>query len=424
MDDNLNFNAQIINGSIYRSKKCQLTSIIRDEKHIAILFDATLKTHNIVIHTYQFLRLWILYKYKNNVDIPIITEDIIGLAFSALTERGNQGKKPTGDKLKLLNELKNFYENEYKKLNYEKKINSNLLGQILSDMATDILTNIENNIKLNFFGYVKRFVNSSFKKQHNDILDNCQKGEKIKIRKQLNKDLYDIKEDLFNCTLKSDNKYHDWINNNRKHILPSEYKNSYEFDIDNNPQRYLKHMIYMCLEIEKIGTKSFQFFPLRTNLIPKYIPIDTVTLINLFIKKPKKAKKLGKKENIKDEILVQLPAIEPAIEPANQLPKTETKRDLLMHVGDNEYPMWNRFFKLDENKKSKNYNIFKGEKNYSFDYKITTDCFSASVQLIRTDQIEVNKQKNQNIKNARNATVIRRTGMSEQEKDADRDKIS
>ncbi len=34
-------------------------------------------------------------------------------------------------------------------------------------------------------------------------------------------------------------------------------------------------MIYMCLEIEKIGTKSFQFFPLRTDIAPKYIPIDT-----------------------------------------------------------------------------------------------------------------------------------------------------
>ena len=34
-------------------------------------------------------------------------------------------------------------------------------------------------------------------------------------------------------------------------------------------------MIYMCLEIEKIGTASYQFFPLRTDIIPKYIPIDT-----------------------------------------------------------------------------------------------------------------------------------------------------
>jgi len=39
-------------------------------------------------------------------------------------------------------------------------------------------------------------------------------------------------------------------------------------------------MIYMCLEIEKFETKSFQFFPLRTNIKPHYIPIDTKSIWN------------------------------------------------------------------------------------------------------------------------------------------------
>ena len=46
-------------------------------------------------------------------------------------------------------------------------------------------------------------------------------------------------------------------------------------------------MIYMCLEIEKIGTKSFQFFPLRTDITPKFIPIDTKSIIELFINEDK-----------------------------------------------------------------------------------------------------------------------------------------
>ena len=43
----------------------------------------------------------------------------------------------------------------------------------------------------------------------------------------------------------------------------------------------------MCLEIEKLGTKSFQFFPLRNNIILKYIPIDSKSLIELFIEEDK-----------------------------------------------------------------------------------------------------------------------------------------
>lgn len=427
-NDNSNTNTQNINicGNIYRNTKCQLAAIIRDKNNISILFDAVLRTHNIVIHTYQFLRLWILSKYKKGIEIPTITEDIIDLAFSALSLRDNRGGKYKGDKLVMLNEFNKFYDDEYKKLNYYDKFNGSLLGQILTDMATDIKTSIENNIKLNFISYVKRFVNSSFKKQHNDILDKYNRNDKVSMRKQLNKDLHDIKEDLFNDTLNSDNKYHEWINNNRKNILPSEYKNSYEFDIENNPQRYLKYMIYMCIEIEKLGTKSFQFFPLRTNIIPKYMPIDTTTLIYLLVNKPKKDKNIKRtiKSKLKNEIQDESNVSASKTDPLSQLLQNKTKRELLEHVEDNKYLVWNTFFKLDFDNESKNRNIFKGEKSYKFDYKIATDCFSASVQLIRKDQIEANKKKHNNMKNAKIITLKRRSGMSEQEKDADREKVS
>ena len=46
-------------------------------------------------------------------------------------------------------------------------------------------------------------------------------------------------------------------------------------------------MIYMCLEIEKLETKSFQFFPLRTDIIVKYVPIDSKSIIEIFVKKDK-----------------------------------------------------------------------------------------------------------------------------------------
>ena len=65
---------------------------------------------------------------------------------------------------------------------------------------------IENNIKLHFIKYLNRFVNSSYKKQNNELLEKCEKGTKTKLRKELNKNLYEIKEDLINNTLNSNNK--------------------------------------------------------------------------------------------------------------------------------------------------------------------------------------------------------------------------
>ena len=243
----------------YRTIKCSLKSIIKPALNNTTLFDACMRTHQIVIHTYHFLRLWILHKYHNKKDIPFISDDTIKMAFKALL-KDSQGPKPKGTNLELFIEFKKFYDNEYKNLNYTDKIDGNNLSQILGYMSIDMLTNIENNIKLHFIKYVFRFVNSSFRKQNNELLEKCEKGTKTKLRKELNKDLHDIKQDLLNSTLNSNNKYHEWINKHKINIFPTEYKNSYEFDIQNNPQKYIKGMIYMCLELEKLETKSFQFF--------------------------------------------------------------------------------------------------------------------------------------------------------------------
>lgn len=81
----------------------------------------------------------------------------------------------------------------------------------------------------------------------------------------------------------------------------------------------------MCLEIEKESTKAFQFFPLRTDIIMKYIPIDTKSLIELFV------------ENDKNDYLTDI---------------EHTKHDL-----------WSKYFKL-------NNKVFK-QKDYVFDYRIS-----------------------------------------------------
>ena len=43
-------------------------------------------------------------------------------------------------------------------------------------------------------------------------------------------------------------------------------------------------MIWMNVELEKIEGKMFQFMPLRTDIVPKYIPIDTKSLVEIFAK--------------------------------------------------------------------------------------------------------------------------------------------
>jgi len=351
--------------------KCNINKIIRNNNFISPLFDVCFRTNKIVIQTYQFLRLWILEYYHNNIIIPIITTDTIKMVFSVLTLNNKGGNTPKGNNLLMLNNFTDFYNNNYKVLYNDDKINGSYLSQILNSMSIDMLTNIENNIKLHFFKYVKKFVNSSFRIINNTILENTDKGKKVEVRKLLNKELFQIKEDLFNNTLLSNSKYHDWINLHRNNIFPVDFTNSYEFDIQNNPQKYFKSMIYMCLEIEKINTASYQFFPLRTDIIPKYIPIDTKSLIEIYIR--------------------------------------ENKNELLNNIEDIKISIWNNFFNLNDS-------IFE-QSNYIFDYKIYTDCYSVSIQMLHKDKVENEKKKKENMKNKRRENRINTKNMTLEEKE-------
>jgi hypothetical protein len=350
--------------------KCPLKLILKDDKYKPFLFDACFRTNQIIIHTYQFLRLWILQKYNNKIDIPPITKDTIKMVFKSLIKEG-RGPKSKGNNSKLLNEFNKFYEEQYKNLGLNDKLDGSYLSQILDNQSTDILTNIENNIKLHFLKYVNRFVNSCFKKINNNLVEKAENAKKTELRKELSKDVYEIKQDLLHNTLKSNQKYHKWINLHRNNIFSKEFKNSYEFDIQNEPQKYIKSTIYMCEQIEKEGTKLFQFFPLRTDITLKNIQLDTKSLIEIFIR--------------------------------------EDKNLYLKNIEACKEKIWNMIFKL-------NNPIFK-QKNFIFDYVISTDCYSVSIKMLNKNNIEKEKKKKTNKKNKKVSNAKLTKEMTQEQKE-------
>ena len=353
----------------YRTLKCPLKTIIKKEEHLSSIMDSVVRTHKLTIHVYQLLRLWLLDKYDNG-NLPIITTDTIKMAYKVLS-LDSAGPKPKGDNLNTLNELQKLYNSEYKNLGCSQKLDASNLSQIISYSCVDILKNIENNIKMHYIKYINRFVNSLFKKEHNEILEQYNGKEQCVKRKELRKELYDVKKDLQKNTLDSNEKYHKWIKQHRPNITPSTIndKHTLQNDIDCNPQKYIKNMIYMCLELEDNETKLFQFFPLRTDIIPKYIPIDTKSIIEQLIK--------------------------------------TNKNEYLANIEEYKESIWDIYFNT-------NNKIFK-QNNYEFDYRIMTDGLSVSLQMINKKYVEQNNQKKANIKNKRKENKEAMKGMTEEE---------
>ena len=62
----------------------------------------------------------------------------------------------------------------------------------------------------------------------------------------------------------------------------------YTTQAKSDPIQFIPLLMKMSLEIESKGHKTFNVFPLRKNNVPKYIKLDTTTIVHLFLGGDKK----------------------------------------------------------------------------------------------------------------------------------------
>ena len=82
--------------------------------------------------------------------------------------------------------------------------------------------------------------------------------------------------------------YHTWINQQKPIITPNKStykKNNIVYDLMCNPMDYFTCMIFMMKQIENDDESVNNVFPLRSEITPKYIRLDTTTLVHLLMTK-------------------------------------------------------------------------------------------------------------------------------------------
>jgi len=314
--------------SAYKTFKIPLKTILLNRDTIQPLINnLVFEMNDLVIHTYQFIRLYILNCYTTNILLPTIDEPFILYCIKTLGIRDNRGKK--GKDTELLETLEDFYKTEYQPLLNHEKTNLKNTTFLLPYLATQIHTSLHNNFQEHFIQHFLRFIN----KTTNEITED--KATLFQFKKQL----LELNE--------TDEIFSNWKLTHLSNILPNEIKKSIHYDIKVRPFEYLKGMLYMNSVLEKQENKLFQPLPLRNNIIPKHIIIDTASLINLFC--PEKDKEGNKVK----------------------------KGELLSNVKDNQNEVWSNFINLKDK-------IFKN-KYYQFHNQIQTDGISCCLLFIRKD---------------------------------------
>ena len=345
-----------------KTNKDNIKNVLKDPNILPIINDLVNRTNKIVIHAYQFIKLYFIFLYENKLKFPVIDKEFICDVFKVLTIRRCGSGGYTQDNMPgQLQELTEFYREHYSNtISNNETIYYDKLSYILPYEAIDMITNINNNIQEHFIDHLNKYVNIVFSIKEKSAKITTEIKDKI-IRKQLHKQLYDeigkVKKDLMNFgNLTSDEKYHKWIIQERIKLYPNKTKfdnDNIYYDLKSNTQDFLHSMFHISIELEKLNEiriqnedkqiRLFNVLPLRTNIISKNICIDTCGLISNF---------LG------DE------------------PTTKHLRDYKKE--NNQINLWNKFFKL-------NKRVFKKGKKYTFSHMIRTDGVSCCVLFVRVD---------------------------------------
>ncbi len=307
-----------------------------------------------LFNTLMFMKLYLLDYFEKNNSLPTIDRLFVNSCMKIMCKEAINGRPPKKEVRELKDKLLAFYNTDFKPFIQEETLDYTHLNNVLEYLTISLMTMYENNIKMHYVEYVERYINVVWKKkdiirqikeeytdttiQTNLINEFCRQLRKLKL------DILDVSN-----VYKSDEKYHSWIKEVKAYITPNKQKyqkDNLYYDLQCTPQDYLPCMIRMMKEVEKEGVMIYNVFPMRNDVIPHSIKLDTTTLVNLLF-----TDKQGKKHHYLTE---------------GNLKKNEDK-------------IWEFFFRTER----KCFN----KPKYSFHHMIETDGISSSILMLRNDMI-------------------------------------
>ena len=247
-----------------------------------------------MIQTLMFMKLFLLDHYDKHNDLPVINGEFINSCMKILCTNPTKGRPPKEEIKELKEKLSAFYRTDFQPLILNDNLDYTHMNTTLDYLTIDILTMYENNIKLHYVEYVERYVNVVWKKKYlkEKISElNISQKERKSRKNKLYATLRKIKTDLLNVeneNYKSHSSYHEWINQQKAFITPNKasYKNdNIVYDLKCSPFDYFPCMVFMMKEVEKEEEKIYNVFPMRNEIAPKHIRLDTTTLVHLLLQK-------------------------------------------------------------------------------------------------------------------------------------------
>ena len=95
--------------SAYTTIKTTVKSVLHNHNEVQpVITNLVFEMNDLMIHSYQFIRLYVLQCYSNNQPLPEINEKFILYCIKVLGEKTNSGRKENDTS--MLDTLQEFYD--------------------------------------------------------------------------------------------------------------------------------------------------------------------------------------------------------------------------------------------------------------------------------------------------------------------------
>ena len=349
-----------------------MANIVQDDQLSLAINDIVLRVNNITIHTYHFLKLFLLYRFDivNShrcwSQFDFVDKEFICNIFRIITVKIDKRGGTVTEKNKIRhNTLLEFYNTYYKStmpanevLIYDK------LKCVLAYSAIEMITNINNNISEHFCNHLKRYLKIHFAIKEQIVQIKCNFRDKAQQKSQISAiwSMFDsIYDDIIYYTRAIKTQSHvEYITSMRQFLFanilfvpnPTLVDKHLNYYLKADPQKYMYSMIALGKLFERLPKvdnqeiRLFNILPLRTEVTPKMITFDTLALVSNF--------------------------------------HTGKKKEAETDCTKNKYPYWNEVFNMKNRVFRKDKWLYKFAKGYMGWHKQDTALFR---YMLKTDGV-------------------------------------
>ena len=133
----------------FKCAKVPLQHVLKNKKlNQPKINEVVMKAHQIVIHTLQFMKLYLLDYFHTHLTLPKVDKMFINCCMKIVcVKKTKTGRPPKQEVKELKEQLASFHAIHYKNLTCHEPITYTCMNVILDYLTVDVLTMYENNIK-------------------------------------------------------------------------------------------------------------------------------------------------------------------------------------------------------------------------------------------------------------------------------------